>query len=277
MMNIRGFHSIGHAVRCSFAINGQRSLTAAFSRVDLITLVGMSVIGMGWLGFLNTGERGRSANCGRQLSLLNQLAEAYMSDHGGKLPPASVESSSVSWDLLLIPYIPKNKVTAGIDPFFRCPSDQVDRSRPRSYALSAHDMKPKNWPVDANTQTGLGLTWNANSIGSLLGDTVAKAGPTDSRSMGLIALANLPDPSDTLLFADLPHRENNLKQLERTTVGSPGEQLESLEGGGGIHLGRFNYLMADGHIQLLSPLQTGSSGGIDIEGHHGIWTIKAGD
>ena len=38
-----------------------------------------------------------------------------------------------------------------------------------------------------------------------------------------------------------------------------------------FHLGRLNYLMVDGHVELLSPLQTGS-----FDGTAGIWTVKKG-
>jgi prepilin-type processing-associated H-X9-DG protein len=39
-----------------------------------------------------------------------------------------------------------------------------------------------------------------------------------------------------------------------------------------FHGGRFNYLMIDGHVELLSPLQTGS-----FDGTSGIWSLKEKD
>lgn len=250
----------------------------AFTRLDLMVCVFAAFMLAGWFGSGHLGERGRIARCANNLAFLGQLTQEYANDHVGSLPPASIESKQLAWDMQIAPYLAPGQVKNGIDPFFLCPSDHLSRPRPRSYAMSAHDMARENWPPGSDNDTGVGLVWNNDGIKRLLGEGAVTNATANIDSLAMVKLSSIPAPADALLYTDFIHRDNNLKGVKRAVVPSPGEQLESFKGDGTqFHRGRFNYLMVDGHVELLSPLQTGSSGGYDAGEHHGIWTIKAGD
>jgi prepilin-type processing-associated H-X9-DG protein len=255
-----------------------RFFQRAFTRLDLMAGMAVVLILIGWFGFSYLGEQGRIAKCAKNLALLGQLTQEYANDHAGSLPPASIESKQLAWDMQIAPYLAPSQVKNGMDPYFLCPSDHLNRSRPRSYAMAAHDMTRENWPPGSDNETGVGLVWNNDSLKRLLGEKAITNVVANLDSLAMVKLSSISAPADTLLYTDLIHRDNELKGIKRAAVPSPGEQLEAFNGDGSrFHRGRFNYLMLDGHVEWLSPLQTGSSGGYDAGPHHGIWTIKAKD
>ena len=130
-------------------------------------------------------------------------------------------------------------------------------------------MSPDNWPPGQESATGVGLVWNKQTALLLL-DKDALLKP---ESLPTVKLSSVPVPADTLLLTELIAPDNVLGGNQRTTVFSPSQQQRFLKDSGAyFHHDRFNYLMVDGHVELLSPLQTGS-----IDGHRGIWTIKKGN
>ncbi len=245
-----------------------------FTQMDLMVTIIVVAGLIGWFGLTHTGERARIAKCAQNLNVLGGLMQDYANDHGSSLPPASVERPLIAWDMQIAPYLRPSQVKTGIDPFFLCPSDHLDRRRPRSYAMSAHDMAPANWPPGPDNETGVGLSWNNDNIKQLLGDKAVESVAKDnSDSLALVKLSWLPAPADTIVLTELIDPDNNLKGIGKTTVSSPEEQQATLRGDtSGFHNGKFNYLMADGHVELLSSLQTGS-----LDGNSGIWTIGKGD
>lgn len=255
---------------------------AAFSRVDLLAvIVGVGVLVVCFVG-LRWGERVRMIRCAHNLQVLSKAMQEFATDHGDGLPPAGVEATATTWDLLLTPYVtgaraktksPPETVRQfqpAMAPRIFCPSDPIPRGeRPRSYAMSDFDMKPDNWPPGPDCATGVGLWWSNNRLNSLLG---AKTSPENLDALALVKFTGLSDPAATLLLTEYPQNESRGGSLMRITVSSPSQQSEKLQVPGRYHFGRFNYLMADGRVEWLSALQTGS-----LDGSSGIWSIKKGD
>ena len=243
----------------------------AFTRIDLIVSIIVVLSLAGWLLFNLTNERGRIAKCAHNLKFLGELTQDFANEHNGCLPPASIEQPGLAWDMQIAPYLRPNQVKAGIDPFFICPSDPVNRGRPRSYAMTSHDMTPANWPPGPENQTGVGLVWSNDEIRRLLGGKATEAMTKNNFDMlALVKLSWLPAPADTVILTEFMHPDNNLKGVNRSTVSSPTEQQAVFnEKMPPVHQGKFNYLMADGHVELLSLLQTGT-----LDGRGGIWTIS---
>ena len=244
---------------------------AGFSRLDLLVSVAGVLLLAGWLGLNLTGERARTAKCLHNLKFLGQLTQDYANDNGGSLPPASIQQPMIAWDMQIAAYIHPNQVKSGIDPFFVCPSDHLARPRPRSYAMTAHDMTSANWPPGPGNVTGVGLSWDNDNIKQWLGnkalESVAKG---NSDSLALVRLSWLPVPADTVVLTEWIDPDNNLKGIRQATVSSPEEQSAALaNAAASFHHGKFNYLMADGHVESLSLLQTGT-----LDGSGGIWTIS---
>jgi prepilin-type processing-associated H-X9-DG protein len=189
----------------------------------------------------------------------------------------------MSWDAELAPYIKGNSANAESvyaqqqllkhsQPLFICPSDLIQRHLPRSYALSGRDMV-YGWPPSSDDRTGVFLWWDKNSI-AVLGQGAMPITNNDVGWLPKMKLSYLPDPANTLLITELITRGNTLGSAGHSRVFNAAQQREDFLGDKlRFHFGKFNYLMADGHVELLSALQTGGIG----DPPAGIWTIKAGD
>lgn len=245
----------------------------AFTRLDLIVLIGLLCFMATWLGCHHFGERGRTANCAQKLAALGKAMQNFSDEHNGALPAAGIEQPYQAWDSQIALYLPRKLVSSGLDPAFRCPSDQLVRTRPRSYAMSGHNMGLENWPLGAESRTGVGLTWTRASIQRLLGDAMVAAAQTNSSLLALVKVSALPAPAETLLLTEAINATNNLKDIRGAAVSGSGPQMEGLKANQlRFHYGQFNYLMADGHIESLSPFLVQT-----LSGNAGIWTVKAGD
>jgi prepilin-type processing-associated H-X9-DG protein len=164
-----------------------------------------------------------------------------------------------------------------------CPSDTLPRAGaggPRSYAMSAHDMRQKNWPPGPNNSTGVGLSWTFGPKGD-------KPPPErvynfkETNKQAVIKISMLPSPKDTLLLTELIATNNGAWRSPRSAIRYTGEHLNTNQMNPLVfHDGTINYLMVDGHVETLQPSQTvGPTGqaGTNAAKHFGIWTIKAGD
>jgi len=245
----------------------------AFTRLDMMVLLGLVVLLAAWFGVGRIGERGRIAKCSTNLAFLGQAMESFANDHGDALPPASIDPQRIAWDMQIAPYLPRNLVANGIEPAFQCPSDQLAHARARSYAMSAHDMQSENWPPGPANATGVGLVWNKENIQRLLGEPAVKTAATNVDFLAMVKRSSIQSPADTLVLTERISSGNNLKDTGMAAISSPGQQFEQLiNDKTRIHGGRCNYLMLDGHIELLSPLQAGT-----LFGSRKIWNISKSD
>ena len=266
----------------SLQLNNRRQ---AFSRIDLIVCVlAVGALG-GWFASHHLGEAGRIARCTHNLKVLGEAMHSFANDHGDGLPPAGIEPTQVSWDMQLYSYLKpslaksksdaSDEMVRAVAPYFFCPSDPIKRGeRPRSYAVSSHDMATENWPPRPDNSTGVGLWWSKGRITQEFGEEALEKVKKDADFLAMVKLSYLTDPANTLLLTELNLRDNRMKSVLRIRVGSVEEQVAAFEGDlSQFHDGRFNYLMADGHVelQMLSPFPTGAGG------PSGIWTIRKGD
>ena len=155
---------------------------------------------------------------------------------------------------------------------FCCPSDSVKRDYPRTYVMSAHDMKPENWPPGRDSATGVGIWWSKQAVRNQLGDDADEEAATNRDVLPAVMLSDIPQPADTLLLTELVQRDNRLGGVSQVRIWTAEAQRAAFKGDSSrFHGGRFNYLMADGHVELLTPLQTGTT-----SGGAGIWSIRKG-
>ena len=254
----------------------RRTGSRAFSRIDLLAVIGVTLWLGVWWGWGHSGERGRVARCAANLSALGQAMQACANENGEALPAAGINLPKFqsSWDLKLFAYLEPGLAKVKSEQFFDraprffcCPSDTVPRSGgARSYAMSANDMQPAHWPPGPDSATGLGLEWNRDTVLSLL-DGAALQNP---EKLPVVKLSSVPAPADTLLLTELVDPANVMLGISPATVRGTASQARAFKDGGRqFHGGRFNYLMVDGHVELLSPLQTGA-----LDGSRGIWTLK---
>jgi prepilin-type processing-associated H-X9-DG protein len=195
--------------------------------------------------------------------------QQYAGEHGGALPAAGIDMGSFqsSWDVAMLPYLDTKSVKVADEKTFACPSDNIPRrGKMRSYAMGGNDMAPENWPADRDSATGVGLCWDQPTVLSLLGANALK----EPELLPALKLSNIPVPAETLLLTEFIVPSNTVGNIRQSRVfGAAQQQQFFIDDGAQYHRGRFNYLMVDGHVELLSSLQTGS-----FDGTAGIWSIK---
>jgi prepilin-type processing-associated H-X9-DG protein len=253
---------------------------SAFTRADLLAVIGVVLLTGFWFGSMHLGEHGRIIRCGGNLAALGKAMHAYAAENDEAIPAAGIDlrKTQASWDVKLFPYLKPNlakskgayelrQLRAGVSPFFVCPSDSSrHRETPRSYAMSGNDMQPEHWPPGRDSATGVGLWWDERTVLSLVSSNALNY----PDALPVVKMSDVPDPSDTLLLTEFIDPNNNLGGIRQVTVTGTSQQLQSFKNGNShFHHDRFNYLMADGHVETLSPLQTGA-----FDGSAGIWTIK---
>lgn len=258
----------------------------AFTLWDLVVCIAVLAGAIAFMVLTHTGERGRGRTCAANLHKIGKAMNDFAEDHGNAIPPAAVLNPQHSWDNLIKPYMRPDLVKPGsayaerqlkeaTSPVFSCPSDPLTRSNPRSYAMSAHDMHQSNWPPGPENNTGVGLRWTKEKIQELLGQGSSPDNAVQSgiEAFSRVKFQHLTRPADTLLFTEFIEKENKLGDINKVRITSSANQLEYFKtNSAGLHGKRFSYLMADGHVELLSPARTRPPGD-----SAGIWTIRTGD
>ena len=253
---------------------------AGFSRVDLAVVVAVAALLAAWFGFSHSGERGRIARCARNLGVLGEAIDSYANDHNDGIPAGAINlgGAKTTWDVELFRYLEarlakasgayeKRQLLLAAQPFFFCPSDPVQRGgHPRSYAMAARDMA-YGWPPGPDDKTGVGLFWASSTL-SVLDEGLAQRSVKDPELLPRLQRSVLPEPAGTLLLTELMAPDNLMAEGPRARVFGVGEQEAVFKQAPGLHRGRFNYLMADGHVAWLTRLQTGGQGGRGVPGRH---------
>ncbi len=237
-----------------------------------------------WFGFGHLGERGRIAACASNLKVLGTGIQCDVNDHDDGLPTAAIDlqNTKLSWDqslfVCLKPGLARTtgayehrQLLMAVRSRFLCPSDPVTRSGfPRSYAMQGRDMT-YGWPPTADDMTGVGLFWNSRTVQEILGAEVVPSAMNNPDSLPRLKQSILSDPANTMMLTELCDQNNTLEFVSSTRVfGVNQQQAAFKDDPSQFHFGKFNYLMADGHVELLTRLQTGGIGEAAS-----IWTIKA--
>lgn len=272
------------------SIYSKRSVRGSFSMWDLFAiLMVLAIFGL-WFVFAHTGERGRIYTCTNNLRLLGQATLSFANDHDDGLPAATIDTrymkggSLINWDTQLGPYIEprlaqaksvyeKNLLWPVVQQRLLCPSDPFKRVNPRSYAMSWRRWL-YGWPPTPRDGAGVGVMWNQNTISKFLDPDLAQKAITNRDLLPLLKLSIVPDPAHTLLFSEFISPDNRLWSSTCGTINCVDAQKQAFNGNSShFHFGKFNYLMADGHVELLSASQTDGSDGES----RNIWNINPGD
>ena len=196
-------------------------------------------------------------------------------------------------------------------PYLKCPSDHapaVSRlgrlvpARRRSYAMPRYIYNPATapWPPNIHSRSGVGLYWSFDHNGEpdaqtrITWNTIDRPGsdatqarnrPRKQRSM---RSAFILQPAETIVLAERIHAGNLVgdaglagidhpdQHCETGTVPLADGRLHTYAPADSHHNSTFNYLMADGHAELLEPDQTVAPGA-GLKSQTKMWTIRAGD
>ncbi|MGH7940111.1 MAG: DUF1559 domain-containing protein, partial [Limisphaerales bacterium] len=231
---------------------------------DLIVILLVVAFLGAWFVFAHSGERGRILQCASNLKALGGAVQSYAKDHNDGLPVAAiiVGPNLVTWDMDLYPYLApslanaksvydKKQLLAACQKDFACPSDPIERPTPRSYAMAGRNMH-FGWPPGPDDNTGVGIIWSKGSVSLLNDDDLVKSAVKNPDLFPRTSQSLLLDPAHTLLLTDYIEPDNIMGRASSAVVFSPVEQQRSLIGYyTNFHLNKFNYLMSDGHVELL--------------------------
>jgi len=256
---------------------------------------------LGFVGLKKGKQHSRDSACMTNLKQIGTASGMYNMNSSGRLPYAYVRYNNQdnrSWDAFLggnlrsLWLAEKGGEAASTnrlyEPLLLCPQDTVApaewaqkfRGQRRSYAMPRHDMRAENWPPSAGNNTGVGLWLDFGGKGEKKQDPkIYNYEKTNQQAA--VTMSMIQNPSATLFATEQLSPNNILGISSGAFITKTADHL----GTNSIpaaqhHQGQFNYLMVDGHVELLTPEQTvGPKGkaGTLIGGHRGIWTIRADD
>ena len=186
-----------------------------------------------------------------------------------------------------------------------CPSDKVRRSDTRyprggrSYVMPTHAMARNpapswapnvgangyHWPPSPKNATGIGLNWDVSSGPTPDWNTVEPTGagaPIPGRQVAIFEDLLLK-PEETIMYTERIRREMLQGSFQYQTINHARQHLigninrSDYNSVQRYHLGRFNYIMADGHVETLAPAATIGPDSTDTSVQAGYWTIIPDD
>ncbi len=278
----------------------KRMEQAGMGRIELLVI--LAVIGLlAILGWKMTGKVQKTVTadaCMSNLKLLGAGFAVYAENYEGKLPYAYIKRSSreyYAWDSLVYPFVRISQQKGGEEtaaaaaiahgPLVKCPQDRIPGYTPagakkakerRTYAMPRHGMNEWHWPPGGTNRSGLGLYWSdtGKNYAGLDWLNANTNPPAFYTSM-------IRKPEATLLLTEQAQTNNIVKHHTGAAIRYTADHLDTnLMSMAEYHGGRFNYLMVDGHVELLEPGQTvGKRGkaGADSGTHNGIWTVRPAD
>jgi len=245
-----------------------------------------------WAVVWTSGEKRRVWVCAHHMKSLGQAFTDYAQEHGGALPPAAIDDGktnaavNTSWDNEIAVYLEpalaqKNArkrqadLKAKIAYLFKCPSDPELRRRglPRSYSMPMYDVARFGWPPGKNSSSGLGLYLDAKTLQTVRSSSAA----VSPDYMPAIKMGLAPVPADTALLVECINGQNVLWSPRLACISSSKEQFAGKTiKAADFHGGKMNYLMLDGHVELLSSQTLALVPGRNAD-YPDIWTIKGGN
>lgn len=268
-----------------------RVCSRAFSRTDLLVVMGalglLTLTGILVLKSHNTSIR--KAYCAGNLRQLGVAFALYEKDNGERLPYAYVKHDMKhfkAWDLLVFDYLAKGAVNPTNQ--LRCPSDTIasatgEPEPRRSYSMAFHDMDAGDflWPPGPQNTTGVGIWWEDGR--KEMARLSASAGITDtnwvSTPLPAFHLGMIPSPAATLLLTEQARSNNVVFGWRWAAIRDPAMHVDRhFIQMNELHGGKFNYLMVDGHVEEMYPLQ--SVGQRDFReketdaNHRNVWIIR---
>ncbi len=268
-----------------------------FNRTELLAAIAV-LMGLAVL-WANTGHKRSTAT--REISCLGNLKQigaaisVYSGENRGKLPFAFMQpkpGAPVTWDrqisTALRVALRGESLDAPPPPVglaLRCPEDTISASTVatenpparRSYSMTEHKMNRPNWPPSEYNTTGVGLFWSAYRKKGNSSYAYLETAPR----LPAVSMDMILDGAGTIVVTEQATAENHAGKPKFSTVRSTIEQVdETVLPANSYHGGKINYLMADGHVELLQRKATvGPEGEVSdsADTHFGMWTIAAGD
>lgn len=256
---------------------GSPNSIGAFGRIDLIAVtVVLGVLGVGFYVFIGRSRASTNITvCASNLKQLGVAMAMYEKDNGGRLPYAFIRYGKASdygpskdvWDSLIFPLVPPGQNGLAQKHFLRCPADTlpgVQGQARRTYAMPSHSTRNENWPLSAQNATGVGVYWQWSFENKVLTNSIPVTrtrtnGPTEEAitvNLPAVKLDMIHAPESTLLLTENAWAENSAFNYHGATIDSTKKHVSTNLDIEEYHRGEINYLMVDGHVELLYPSES---------------------
>lgn len=262
-----------------------------FTLIELLVVVGVLglLLGLTLSAIKGARSKSRIAQCLNNLKQLNLAMHFYTDEARDRYPLAiwrpSPAGPVISYDDYLYPYLGLHLTDAERDAdripaakktrLLQCPEDQIPapgfagtNSWRRTYSMSEAHMVGGGNPLQEIQKGGVGAHYSV------------AWGPFPPPLVGRgVPVAAVSTPSATLVLVERPNPMNLAGNDHWAVTRRTGEQTNgfpSSAAGRNFHNGRFNYVYADGRIEL-QPMQAtwGRSG--SPTSWAGAWTIQPSD
>ncbi len=268
-----------------------KSMANGFTLIELLVVIAIIAILAGLLLPALAKAKGKAltTQCLANTKQIGLAMNLHTGDNNDKYPFGGYYTGDyqfqISWDDLLHRYLggnaPQGQIDVGImdanfsPKLLKCPSDQI----PNTISWASYGHRRSYSMVDSG--------WGFINVGPLplaiLGVGIQwqkmDGSPPDYDAPAFKTSA-VRQPSSTIALAENPKNDNIVGNIWPATVKNPQEQTNNYgQAVLALHNKRFNYLMHDGHSELLKIEQTLGKGIIKgtVTTPRGMWTVTVND
>ena len=246
-----------------------------FTLVELLVVIGIIAVLISiLLPALNRArESARTVACASNLRQIGQAIYGYVNENNGTLPVGSLALNTIGgnavWDTLISKYLGRESndiyINRNPSPVLKCPLDELQRLAAYPTAIRSYSM------VQAATGT-----WPQRVANGVASESFYPKGhPQYNQNFRAFKITEVSRSARTLMIVEnfgktTPTQANTAGHATGALCQTPTQQLGDFKEP--VHKRRWNYLMVDGHVETLMPIETvDSPAGLSTAPPGGMW------